>query len=32
MFYGEAGDRFVRIALTASDERISAAVERLTRR
>ncbi|WP_152353506.1 succinyldiaminopimelate transaminase [Brachybacterium subflavum] len=32
MFYGEAGERFVRIALTASDERISAAVERLTRR
>lgn len=32
MFYGDQGDRFVRIALTASDERISAAVERLTRR
>jgi succinyldiaminopimelate transaminase len=32
MFYGEAGDRFVRIALTASDERISAAAERLARR
>ncbi|PWH06813.1 succinyldiaminopimelate transaminase [Brachybacterium endophyticum] len=32
MFYGEAGNRFVRIALTASDERISAAAERLARR
>ncbi|MFD7921184.1 succinyldiaminopimelate transaminase [Streptomyces sp. NPDC059740] len=28
-FYGEAGDRFVRIALTASDERVQAAVRRL---
>ncbi|SLM95137.1 succinyldiaminopimelate transaminase [Brachybacterium nesterenkovii] len=31
MFYGGAGDGFVRIALTASDERIDAAAERLTR-
>lgn len=29
-FYGEAGERFVRVALTASDERVAAAVERLT--
>ncbi|MFD4670877.1 succinyldiaminopimelate transaminase [Lentzea sp. NPDC058450] len=28
-FYGPAGDRHVRIALTASDERVAAAVERL---
>ncbi|MFF2365645.1 bifunctional succinyldiaminopimelate transaminase/glutamate-prephenate aminotransferase [Streptomyces sp. NPDC058122] len=28
-FYGEAGERFVRVALTASDERVAAAVERL---
>ncbi|KAF4410404.1 MULTISPECIES: succinyldiaminopimelate transaminase [Streptomyces] len=28
-FYGPAGDRFVRVALTASDERVAAAVERL---
>ncbi|MEU8954324.1 bifunctional succinyldiaminopimelate transaminase/glutamate-prephenate aminotransferase [Streptomyces sp. NPDC048518] len=28
-FYGPAGDRFVRVALTASDERIAAAVARL---
>jgi succinyldiaminopimelate transaminase len=30
-FYGPAGDRFVRVAFTATDERIQAAVERLTR-
>jgi succinyldiaminopimelate transaminase len=30
-FYGPAGDRFVRVALTASDERVRAAVERLAR-
>ncbi|MGW1538485.1 bifunctional succinyldiaminopimelate transaminase/glutamate-prephenate aminotransferase [Streptomyces aureus] len=30
-FYGEAGERFVRVALTASDERVAAAVERLRR-
>jgi aspartate/methionine/tyrosine aminotransferase len=29
-FYGEAGARHVRIALTATDERIDAAVSRLT--
>lgn len=29
-FYGRAGDRHVRVALTASDERINAAVERLS--
>ncbi|MBW8798748.1 MAG: succinyldiaminopimelate transaminase [Streptomyces sp.] len=29
-FYGEAGDKFVRVALTATDERIRAAVERLS--
>lgn len=29
-FYGEAGETFVRVALTASDERVAAAVERLT--
>ncbi|MFJ8492265.1 bifunctional succinyldiaminopimelate transaminase/glutamate-prephenate aminotransferase [Streptomyces sp. NPDC094038] len=29
-FYGEAGDKFVRVALTATDERIRAAVARLT--
>ncbi|MCZ4142605.1 succinyldiaminopimelate transaminase, partial [Escherichia coli] len=28
-FYGTAGERHVRVALTASDERIAAAVERL---
>ncbi|MFE9878823.1 bifunctional succinyldiaminopimelate transaminase/glutamate-prephenate aminotransferase [Streptomyces sp. NPDC005784] len=28
-FYGEAGENFVRVALTASDERVAAAVERL---
>ncbi|MCH0556024.1 bifunctional succinyldiaminopimelate transaminase/glutamate-prephenate aminotransferase [Streptomyces sp. MUM 16J] len=28
-FYGEAGDRFVRVALTATDERVRAAVARL---
>ncbi|MFI9647218.1 bifunctional succinyldiaminopimelate transaminase/glutamate-prephenate aminotransferase [Streptomyces sp. NPDC052040] len=28
-FYGPAGERFVRVALTASDERIAAAVQRL---
>jgi succinyldiaminopimelate transaminase len=28
-FYGEAGGTFVRVALTASDERVAAAVERL---
>ena len=32
MFYGSAGAQHVRIALTASDERIATAVERLTRR
>lgn len=30
-FYGPAGDRFVRVALTATDERVRAAVERLAR-
>ena len=30
-FYGPTGDRHVRIALTATDERIAAAVERLTK-
>ena len=30
-FYGAAGRRHVRVALTASDERIATAVERLTR-
>ncbi|WEO95534.1 bifunctional succinyldiaminopimelate transaminase/glutamate-prephenate aminotransferase [Streptomyces sp. FXJ1.172] len=29
-FYGEAGEKFVRVALTATDERIRAAAERLT--
>ena len=29
-FYGEAGERHVRMALTATDERIAAAAERLT--
>ncbi|WP_427920139.1 bifunctional succinyldiaminopimelate transaminase/glutamate-prephenate aminotransferase [Streptomyces sp. cg40] len=29
-FYGEAGDRFVRVALTATDERVRAAVNRLS--
>lgn len=29
-FYGPAGDRFVRVALTATDERIAAAIGRLT--
>ncbi|SCD94306.1 hypothetical protein GA0115238_13681, partial [Streptomyces sp. di50b] len=28
--YGPAGDRFVRVALTATDERVHAAVARLT--
>lgn len=28
-FYGPAGDRFVRVALTVTDERVAAAVERL---
>ena len=28
-FYGPAGDRHVRVALTATDERVAAAVERL---
>lgn len=28
-FYGEAGERFVRVAFTATDERVDAAVERL---
>ncbi|MGW6460208.1 succinyldiaminopimelate transaminase [Streptomyces sp. NPDC055078] len=28
-FYGTAGDRFVRVALTATDERVAAAVKRL---
>jgi aspartate/methionine/tyrosine aminotransferase len=28
-FYGPAGDRFVRVALTATDERVQAAVDRL---
>ncbi|MFC8495820.1 succinyldiaminopimelate transaminase [Streptomyces sp. NPDC057235] len=28
-FYGEAGDRFVRVAFTATDERVEAAVKRL---
>ncbi|MER7723956.1 succinyldiaminopimelate transaminase [Streptomyces sp. NPDC096323] len=28
-FYGPAGDRFVRVALTATDERVAAAVKRL---
>ncbi|WP_328768846.1 bifunctional succinyldiaminopimelate transaminase/glutamate-prephenate aminotransferase [Streptomyces sp. NBC_00286] len=30
-FYGPAGERFVRVALTATDERVSAAAERLAR-
>ena len=29
-FYGEAGETFVRVALTATDERVAAAVARLT--
>ncbi|MGY4924196.1 bifunctional succinyldiaminopimelate transaminase/glutamate-prephenate aminotransferase [Streptomyces sp. 900105755] len=29
-FYGEAGEKFVRVALTATDERVRAAVERLS--
>ena len=29
-FYGAAGDRHVRVALTATDERVAAAVERLS--
>jgi succinyldiaminopimelate transaminase len=29
VFYGPAGERFVRVALTATDERVAAAVERL---
>ncbi|BCT76898.1 aminotransferase [Sinomonas cyclohexanicum] len=32
VFYGEAGQGFVRVALTGTDERIDAAVERLTAR
>lgn len=32
MFYGEAGGTFVRVALTATDERIAAAADRLGRR
>ena len=32
MFYGEAGDAFVRVALTATDERIGAAANRLASR
>ncbi len=28
-FYGPAGERFVRVAFTATDERVAAAVERL---
>lgn len=28
-FYGEAGARFVRVAFTATDERVEAAVKRL---
>jgi aspartate/methionine/tyrosine aminotransferase len=28
-FYGEAGEKFVRVALTATDERVAAAVKRL---
>ncbi|HJF49545.1 MAG TPA: succinyldiaminopimelate transaminase [Brachybacterium paraconglomeratum] len=31
MFYGEGGARFVRVALTATDERIAAAAQRLER-
>ncbi|WP_329532521.1 bifunctional succinyldiaminopimelate transaminase/glutamate-prephenate aminotransferase [Streptomyces sp. NBC_01450] len=31
-FYGEAGEKFVRVALTATDERVAAAVERLALR
>ncbi|WP_028801962.1 bifunctional succinyldiaminopimelate transaminase/glutamate-prephenate aminotransferase [Streptomyces sp. 142MFCol3.1] len=31
-FYGTAGETFVRVALTASDERVAAAVQRLSRR
>ncbi|WP_303392090.1 succinyldiaminopimelate transaminase [Kitasatospora sp. NA04385] len=30
-FYGPAGDRFVRVAFTATDERVASAVERLKR-
>jgi aspartate/methionine/tyrosine aminotransferase len=30
-FYGPAGGRHVRVALTASDERVAAAAERLKR-
>ncbi|MFD5186673.1 succinyldiaminopimelate transaminase [Streptomyces sp. NPDC058357] len=30
-FYGPAGDRFVRVAFTATDERVAAAVKRLSR-
>jgi aspartate/methionine/tyrosine aminotransferase len=29
-FYGEAGENFVRVALTATDERVRAAVNRLS--
>jgi len=31
-FYGEAGEKFVRVALTATDERIKSAVDRLSQR
>jgi aspartate/methionine/tyrosine aminotransferase len=30
-FYGRAGDQHVRVAFTATDERIAAAADRLTR-
>jgi aspartate/methionine/tyrosine aminotransferase len=30
VFYGDAGNGFIRVALTAADERIDAAVARLT--
>jgi aspartate/methionine/tyrosine aminotransferase len=32
VFYGTAGEGYVRLALTATDERIDAAVQRLARR
>ena len=31
MFYGEGGGHFVRVALTSTDERITAAAQRLER-
>jgi aspartate/methionine/tyrosine aminotransferase len=31
-FYGRAGERHIRVALTATDERVAAAAERLTSR